>query len=110
MQVAPVQPGDPSDPSEPPLRPALEDGVALYRHMVTLRLVSVRMVDLQRTEKIASHSACLGEEALIAATAAAARPNDWIFPGAVMANTGSDLSDTSSASAWRKKDGMRSAG
>ncbi|MDB5215128.1 MAG: Branched-chain alpha-keto acid dehydrogenase, component, alpha subunit, partial [Myxococcaceae bacterium] len=52
-----------------------------YRHMVTLRLVSARMVDLQRSEKIAFHSSCLGEEAVIAAATLAARPNDWVFPG-----------------------------
>ena len=67
--------------ASPPIGGALEDAVALYRHMVTLRLLSGRMVGLQRTEKVAFHAACLGEEAVIAATAAAARPNDWIFPG-----------------------------
>jgi TPP-dependent pyruvate/acetoin dehydrogenase alpha subunit len=61
--------------------PALADGLALYRHMVTLRLVSARMVDLQRSEKIAFHASCLGEEAVIAATAMAARDDDWVFPG-----------------------------
>lgn len=60
---------------------ALEAGVSLYRHMVTLRLVSARMVDLQRTEQIAVHSSCLGEEAVIVAAALAAREGDWVFPG-----------------------------
>lgn len=86
---------DPRDPSEsagasraadgmvdPAFRGALSDAVTLYRHMVTLRLVSARMVDLQRGEKIAFHTSCLGEEAVIAAAALAARPNDWVFPGA----------------------------
>jgi TPP-dependent pyruvate/acetoin dehydrogenase alpha subunit len=49
--------------------------------MVTLRLVSARMVDLQRSDAIAFHAACLGEEAVIAAAASAARPHDWVFPG-----------------------------
>lgn len=66
---------------EPAFRGALSDAVALYRHMVTLRLVSARMVDLQRSEKIAFHSSCLGEEAVIAAATLAARPSDWVFPG-----------------------------
>jgi pyruvate dehydrogenase E1 component subunit alpha len=66
---------------DPAFRGALSDAVALYRHMLTLRLVSARMVDLQRSEKIAFHSSCLGEEAVIAAAALAARPNDWVFPG-----------------------------
>lgn len=67
---------------EPAFRPALSDALALYRHMVVLRLVSARMVLLQRSEKVAFHSACLGEEAVIAASALAARKNDWVFPGA----------------------------
>lgn len=66
---------------DPAFRGALSDAVALYRHMVTLRLVSARMVDLQRSEKVAFHASCIGEEAVIAAAALAARPNDWIFPG-----------------------------
>jgi len=82
---------DPAISDEPPhaegsaARAALStgaDAVALYRHMVALRLVSARMVDLQRSEKIAFHASCLGEEAVIAAAALAARPNDWVFPGA----------------------------
>jgi pyruvate dehydrogenase E1 component alpha subunit len=66
---------------DPAFRGALSDAVALYRHMVTLRLVSARMVALQRSEKIAFHASCLGEEAVIAAATLAARPNDWVFPG-----------------------------
>lgn len=62
--------------------PALADAVAVYRHMVTLRLVSARMVDLQRSETIAFHASCLGEEAVIVAAAMAAREQDWVFPGA----------------------------
>jgi TPP-dependent pyruvate/acetoin dehydrogenase alpha subunit len=67
---------------DPAHRAALADAVALYGHMVTLRLVSARMVDLQRSEKVAFHSACLGEEAVIAGAAMAAREGDWVFPGA----------------------------
>lgn len=63
-------------------RGALDAALVLYRQMVTLRLVSARMVDLQRTERIAYHSACLGEEGVIAAAALAAREGDWVFPGA----------------------------
>jgi pyruvate dehydrogenase E1 component alpha subunit/2-oxoisovalerate dehydrogenase E1 component alpha subunit len=62
-------------------RAALADAVTLYGHMLTLRLVSARMVHLQRTEQIAFHSSCLGEEAVIAAAALAARADDWVFPG-----------------------------
>jgi TPP-dependent pyruvate/acetoin dehydrogenase alpha subunit len=78
MQAASsVQPGDDTAPHAL----AAEHGVALYGHMIALRLLSARMVDLQRTEKVAFHSACLGEEAVIAAATMAARPNDWVFPG-----------------------------
>lgn len=66
---------------DPAFRGALVHGVALYRKMVTLRLVSARMVDLQRTEKVAFHSACLGEEGAIAGATLAARDDDWVFPG-----------------------------
>ena len=67
---------------DPAFRASLADAEGLYRHMVTLRLVSARMVDLQRSEKVAFHSNCLGEEAVIAAATVAARENDWVFPGA----------------------------
>jgi TPP-dependent pyruvate/acetoin dehydrogenase alpha subunit len=50
--------------------------------MVRLRLVSARMVELQRAEKIAYHSAILGEEQAVVAAALAAREEDWVFPGA----------------------------
>jgi TPP-dependent pyruvate/acetoin dehydrogenase alpha subunit len=36
---------------------------------------------LQRAEKIASHHAALGEEAVIVGAASALRANDWLFPG-----------------------------
>jgi TPP-dependent pyruvate/acetoin dehydrogenase alpha subunit len=65
----------------PVFRAALADAVALYRHMVTLRLVSARMVDLQRSEKVAFHAASLGDEAFIAGATLAAREGDWVFPG-----------------------------
>lgn len=52
-----------------------------HRHMVRLRLLSARLVLLQRAEKIASHHASVGEEAAIVGAALALRPNDWVFPG-----------------------------
>lgn len=61
-------------------RSALEVGVSMYQHMVMLRLLSARMVELQRTEKIAFHSSSIGEEAAIVGAALAGRPNDWLFP------------------------------
>lgn len=56
--------------------------VTFYRHMVRLRLVSARMVALQRAERIAFHTSSIGEEAPIVAAALAARDADWVFPGA----------------------------
>ena len=55
--------------------------LAAFRHMVRLRLLSARMVDLQRTEKVAFHASSLGEEAAIVGATLAAREQDWVFPG-----------------------------
>src|SRR5438552_5295395 len=51
------------------------------RHMLRLRLLSARLTLLQRTEKIASHHASIGEEAVIVGAVLGAREQDWIFPG-----------------------------
>ena len=51
------------------------------KHMVRLRLLSARLVLLQRAEKIASHHASIGEEAAIVGAALGLRANDWVFPG-----------------------------
>lgn len=62
--------------------PIAIDGLSVaHRHMIRLRLVSARMVLLQRTERIASHHASIGEEATIVGAALAARDDDWVFPG-----------------------------
>lgn len=50
-------------------------------HMVGARAVSNRMVALQREGRIGFHSASVGEEAVVVGAAAAAGPEDWIFPG-----------------------------
>jgi TPP-dependent pyruvate/acetoin dehydrogenase alpha subunit len=52
-----------------------------HRQVLRLRLLSARLTLLQRTEKIASHHACLGEEAAIVGAALGAREQDWLFPG-----------------------------
>lgn len=54
---------------------------AAHRHIVRLRLLSARLVLLQRAEKIASHHASIGEEAAIVGATMALRPSDWVFPG-----------------------------
>ncbi|MBX3264629.1 MAG: thiamine pyrophosphate-dependent dehydrogenase E1 component subunit alpha [Labilithrix sp.] len=63
-------------------RPALDAGEALHRHMVRARVVSARMVALQRSERVGFHHASLGEEAAIAGAVLAMRATDWVFPGA----------------------------
>jgi TPP-dependent pyruvate/acetoin dehydrogenase alpha subunit len=63
-------------------RQALDVGVSLHRHMVRARLVSARMVALQRSGKVGYHSASIGEEAAIVGAVLGMRETDWIFPGA----------------------------
>ncbi|MBX3210011.1 MAG: hypothetical protein KF764_33585 [Labilithrix sp.] len=63
-------------------RPLLDAGEALLRHMVRARVVSARMVALQRSEKIGFHHASLGAEAAVVGAVLAMRATDWIFPGA----------------------------
>jgi TPP-dependent pyruvate/acetoin dehydrogenase alpha subunit len=63
------------------MRGTIDAGGALHRHIVRLRLISARMVALQRTEKIAFHASSIGEEAVIVAATLAAREDDWVFPG-----------------------------
>lgn len=53
---------------------------ALYSVMVKTRAVDERMVMLQRQGRIGFHVGSLGEEACIVGSAAAMRPQDWIFP------------------------------
>jgi len=67
---------------DPAFRSALEDALTLYRHMVRVRLLSARMIELQRAERVAYHSACIAEEAVVVGATLAARSGDWVFPGA----------------------------
>ncbi|MBS2012085.1 MAG: hypothetical protein JST00_04315 [Deltaproteobacteria bacterium] len=77
MQTAPETPAHPHPGEGLDAREVLP----ALRSLVRLRLLSSRMVDLQRAEAIASHSACLGEEAAIVGAVMAAREQDWVFPG-----------------------------
>ena len=67
---------------DPARDPKLSDErlVELYSMMVRTRIVDERLVTLQRQGRIGFHIGSLGEEATIIGSAAAARPNDWIFP------------------------------
>jgi 2-oxoisovalerate dehydrogenase E1 component alpha subunit len=54
--------------------------VALYKHLVLVRMLDERLVTLQRQGRIGFHIGSLGEEAAIIGSAAAARESDWLFP------------------------------
>ncbi len=64
-----------TDPKESPDRI-----VAIYQHMVFVRILDERLVTLQRQGRIGFHIGSLGEEAAILGSAAAMRPQDWLFP------------------------------
>jgi pyruvate dehydrogenase E1 component alpha subunit len=67
------------DPAhDPKLDP--EQIVALYRHLVLVRILDERLVVLQRQGRIGFHIGSLGEEAAIVGSAAAVRAQDWLFP------------------------------
>lgn len=76
----PPAPTDARDPREG-RDDALEAALPMFRHMVRLRLISAKMVELQREGRIASHASVIGEEAAVVGTVLAAREGDWIFPG-----------------------------
>lgn len=52
----------------------------MYVAMVRARLLDERLTKLQRQGRIGFHVGAEGEEAAIVATAAAMRPQDWLFP------------------------------
>jgi len=52
----------------------------IYKAMVRTRVIDERLVTLQRQGRIGFHIGSLGEEGCILASAAAMRPQDWIFP------------------------------
>jgi 2-oxoisovalerate dehydrogenase E1 component alpha subunit len=54
--------------------------VAIYKHLVMVRTLDERLVTLQRQGRIGFHIGSLGEEAAIIGSAAAVRPQDWLFP------------------------------
>ncbi|MBK7398480.1 MAG: thiamine pyrophosphate-dependent dehydrogenase E1 component subunit alpha [Myxococcales bacterium] len=67
---------------DPAWDPKLSDAqmVALYEQMVRTRIIDERLVTLQRQGRIGFHIGSLGEEATILGSAAACRPQDWIWP------------------------------
>jgi TPP-dependent pyruvate/acetoin dehydrogenase alpha subunit len=61
---------------------ALDRALTLYRTMVRIRLISARMVQLQREGAVSFHASAIGEEGAICGASLACRDADWIFPGA----------------------------
>lgn len=52
----------------------------IYQGMVRARIIDLRLTKLQRQGRIGFHVGAEGEEAAIVASAAAMRPQDWLFP------------------------------
>lgn len=54
--------------------------LALYRHMLRIRLLDERLTQLQRQGRIGFHGSCAGQEVAPVAAGLALRDDDWIFP------------------------------
>ncbi len=67
------------DPAFDPHIPS-DELVRIYSHLVLVRTLDERLVTLQRQGRIGFHIGSLGEEAAIVGSAAAVRPQDWLFP------------------------------
>ena len=61
--------------------PALDDDalLALFRHMLRIRLIDERMLMRQRQGKVGFYGASTGQEATPIATAVNLQPQDWVF-------------------------------
>ncbi len=57
-----------------------DDLLILYRHMVLVRQMDTRMLNLQRQGRIGFYGTATGEEAAVIGSGAAFRKKDWIFP------------------------------
>lgn len=64
----------------PPIADDLEKLVALYGHMVRLRVFDTKAVALQRTGKLGTYASCLGHEAIHTAIGACMRSEDCFAP------------------------------
>lgn len=71
-----------------PALPAVSLRLAMFRHMLRVRLLEERLAALQRRGEIGFFGSSLGQEAVPVAAAFAVAPEDWVFPalreGAVM--------------------------
>ncbi len=68
--------------ADPTTDPKMPDDLAvkLFCHMLFTRALDERLVAIQRQGRIGFHIGSLGEEATILGSAAALRPQDWLFP------------------------------
>ena len=74
-----LEPDGTIDPArDPGIDPAVLTRV--YEHMLLLRALDGRMMNLQRQGRIGFYGTALGEEAATLASAAAVRDTDWVFP------------------------------
>jgi pyruvate dehydrogenase E1 component alpha subunit len=71
----------PEGRADPAVDPKLDIQLVrrIYEAMVRTRIIDERMTALQRQGRVGFHVGALGEEAAIIASAAALRPQDWIF-------------------------------
>jgi pyruvate dehydrogenase E1 component alpha subunit/2-oxoisovalerate dehydrogenase E1 component alpha subunit len=65
-----------------------ELAVAIYRGMLSIRVVDRRMMALQRQGRIGFYGEALGQEAAVVGAAAAMNPNDWLVPALREAGAG----------------------
>ena len=75
-----VLPGGPPGTMVPAPEMDAETLRALYKGMLRVRVLDQRMLGLQRQGRIGFYGTATGEEAAVIGTAAAFRPDDWIFP------------------------------
>ncbi len=68
-----------ADPDTDPFLPN-ETLMAMYRELLKIRRIDVRMLGKQRQGKVGFFGTITGQEATPIATAFATRPTDWIFP------------------------------
>ena len=82
VEEAPLQVVHDDGSSDAEAEPALsaDELRALYRGLVLVRTLDTRMLSLQRQGRIGFYVPSSGEEAVQVGSAAAMRPEDWIFP------------------------------
>ena len=65
-----------------------EQAMALYRGMLTIRVVDARMMALQRQGRTGFYGEARGQEAAVVGSAAALEPQDWLIPALREAGAG----------------------